>query len=214
MWNTFLPCHPPPPPTNSRKSIALFEGSSPACPCDARNIKTKLRIRQLCGDSDEKTTYYRFRSVHHKSHMDWPRIKPRPPRSEVGDWPNDPCHGLSRLVFLCIVYQPSVTTSQKTHFVSIIKVIGECRLGEWYTGIIQNTHIWVVHLPLDFKRLTVTAERLRRIIWFLSTVRRCGTELKMSAQSETTILYSASVFSPGCHVRFECQQAFFLLWFI
>jgi hypothetical protein len=32
--------------------------------------------------------------VHHKSHMDWPGCKPRPPRWEAGNWRPEPWHGL------------------------------------------------------------------------------------------------------------------------
>jgi hypothetical protein len=32
--------------------------------------------------------------VHHKSHLDWPGIEPRPPRWKVGGKPPEPWHGL------------------------------------------------------------------------------------------------------------------------
>jgi hypothetical protein len=58
-----------------KSSIVLFEGSSPACPCDNSSVKIMMSIKQWCEDNDGKNDD----SVHHKSHMDWPRIKPRPP---------------------------------------------------------------------------------------------------------------------------------------
>jgi hypothetical protein len=32
--------------------------------------------------------------IHHKSHMDWPGIEPRPPRWEAGNYPPEPWHGV------------------------------------------------------------------------------------------------------------------------
>jgi hypothetical protein len=49
--------------------------------------------------------------VHHKSHMDWPRIETGPPRWEAGYYPSEPWLGLSSLVLRVFLFYTSFALS-------------------------------------------------------------------------------------------------------
>jgi hypothetical protein len=76
----------------SESASPLLEGSKacPACP-NQGDIKNNMSAECWCNDTDRTQTKYsennlcQYNFTHRKSHMDWPEVEPRPPRSEAGN---------------------------------------------------------------------------------------------------------------------------------